>query len=341
MFEQEIAKKKAEIENTEYVSKSMKSLFGCDIPGFSEMPVRKHRHPLSPIVGEYDFDPKKLRRILINLSLKNPIMLLGPKGSGKTSFVEQFYARLGAPYVCFNGSPSVDEDLLLGRLDYDGERVKQVDGIVTACLREGIPFCLDEIAAVPNRVIVGLHAILEKSPTITLNTSGIDPEIGYVESIRKASVVRHPLFQFWATDNTGGKVDGAVGYDRNVLDCATRSRFSTFDWNYMSPEKEKALLKKLAPSLDKEHVSLLVDYANEIRGLFMKEEMFEPLSLRELIRWAQLAQAYGNLDESFVDGVFMAFNESDQVAMTEIWGEKMGGELVLPDAVDSETAKAA
>ncbi len=93
--------------------------------------------------------------------LKQPVLLKGPTGCGKSRFVEHMAAKLGRPLVtvaCHDDTSAVD---LLGRyLVKAGETVWQ-DGPVTRAVREGAVLYLDEIAEARSDVVVVLHPLAD------------------------------------------------------------------------------------------------------------------------------------------------------------------------------------
>ncbi|ELY3940908.1 hypothetical protein V2F01_006072, partial [Pseudomonas aeruginosa] len=68
-------------------------LFGFSTPlkGFEKpIPVPSERHPLSPSVdSNYVFNESLVRRVLLSMATKDSIMLVGEKGTGKSSLINQ------------------------------------------------------------------------------------------------------------------------------------------------------------------------------------------------------------------------------------------------------------
>lgn len=61
-------------------------------------------------------------------------MLVGDKGTGKSSLVAQVHNRLNKPLLGINGSSGVDETHLLGSKTIEGGDVKSFDGVLSYAL---------------------------------------------------------------------------------------------------------------------------------------------------------------------------------------------------------------
>ena len=109
------------------------------------------------------------------------IMLTGEKGTGKTTFVQQFCARLNIPLMTICGGPGLNESFLMGGKTIEASSVKSVDGLVSYCLRWGINILIDEIAAIKPSVLVSINDVLNGDQTITLKHHGLDPSKTPVE----------------------------------------------------------------------------------------------------------------------------------------------------------------
>ncbi|MCO4745012.1 MAG: CbbQ/NirQ/NorQ/GpvN family protein [Proteobacteria bacterium] len=91
--------------------------------------------------------------------LRQPLLLRGPTGCGKSRFVEHMAHRLGRPLVtvaCHEDTSATD---LLGRFLIQGGDTVWQDGPVTRAVRQGAILYLDELAEARPDVIVALHPL--------------------------------------------------------------------------------------------------------------------------------------------------------------------------------------
>jgi MoxR-like ATPase len=312
--------------------------FKNPIEGF-EKPIRiaAERHPFCPEVNrDYVFSEDMVARLLGSYAARENIMLIGEKGTGKSSMVEQFCARLNLPLMVINGGPGLDETHLMGCKTIESGTVKSVDGDLSYCIRHGIPVLIDEIATIKPSVLVSINDVLNGNKVITLKHHGIDPTMTPAELARKDGsmvIQRHPEFRLFATDNTGGK----VGKDPRYAGVATqnsavRSRFTTFKVGFLKPAQElKALVGATGGKLPIDTAKSMVEFAIRVRANFELGEMYDTVSFRELQRWARKTLVYGNVHTAFVDAIYTAMEESDQVVAAEIFDLAIGSKLELPN----------
>lgn len=344
----------------------IQSLFGLERPLNLNLPlsVREQPHAIAPAIKDHHFDPELLRRTILSRIDGEPLMLLGDKGTGKTSFVEQLHARLGLPLLSINGGPGVDEDYLFGRAGFDGNAVTDLDGLLSYGIRHGISVCVDELSAIPAKVLLSMNDVLEQGEVIVLKHHGIDPSAKPEEllGVGRNVIVRHPGFRFIATDNTGGKTIRDSRFNGSgKINGATRSRFTYLNVNHMPREAEKAVLENVAMShwrvnglsgADRDAIlkpalktmDAMMDFAERFRTGFSQEETLDTISLRELKRWVRKFMTYGSLDAAFEDAVYSGLEESDQSFSHEVYLECFGTspELLLNASLNyGDAAKAA
>lgn len=336
-------------------------LFGFDEPiqGFEDpIQIPAEKSPFVPDIDPgYVFTPDLVRRVLLSVGARENVMLVGDKGTGKTSFVQQFCGRLNLPLMSITGGPGLDETYLMGSKTIENGSVKSVDGILSYCLRHGICVLVDELANINPRVLVSINDVLNGDKRITLKHHGIDPELLPVElaSLQGSMTInRHPMFRFFATDNTGGKKTGDPRYAGiMVQNTAVRSRFTNFKVGFMPADKElKALRQVTGDLMDVGTAAQIVELAVRVRKAFQQGEMEDTLSFRELKRWACKALAYGQrqtlttpdfkdktvimpcITTSFVDAVYAAMEEEDQEVVQELFHLTFGYALELPSEYD-------
>jgi hypothetical protein len=288
-------------------------------------------------------------------------MLTGLKGSGKTATPAQIYAGLGQGMLSFNCGPSVEVEDLLGAPTYDGNSVVDMHGIMLYCFTQGIPLVLEEISGLSEGVLLSVSDILERGDTFTMKNRGFKPGMPSTSLLDEGyTFIRHPGFQLWATDNTGGKIDGdAALVGRSLIDAPIRSRIAMFQHAYVSSDVEKAILLKVAKNnphwasvssanMEKAIISVIeaiVSVAGESRELTKNGAMYEPISMRETIKWVNATLAYLLLqtpangkyllseasDLAFVDSVYSAYCEHDREQLNSCWLSAYQCNIPLPN----------
>lgn len=322
-------------------------LFGFDTPvkGFDKEPIAipTEAHPLSPEIDKgYVFSKSQVRRFLLSMEARESIMLVGDKGTGKSSFIQQVMARMNLPLLAINGGPSLDEVDLLGCKTIKDVNVAYVDGILSYAFRKGVPVLIDELCTLKPGVLVAINDILQGDRVVTLKHHGIDPtldprELQNIEG--SMSIVRHPFFRLFATDNTGGKAARDARFSGvHTQNSAVRSRFTSFKVVFMRPEDEvKALWNAVnegyseEEQVDRKLLELMVEFAFRFRAAFEQGESFDNISFRELKRWAKKYASYGDLDEAFVDALYTNLEDTDQQLAEELFTETFGRDLRLTE----------
>ncbi len=328
------------IESTEFKEVYIHELFGFDKPllGFEEpITIPAVAHPLTPTLDpDYVFSPSLVRRTLLSMSARESIMLVGDKGTGKSSYVQQLMARLNNPLLTINAGPGVDESYLLGCKTIEDGSVKNVDGLLSYAVRHGIPVLIDELCTLRPGVLVSINDILQGDNLITLKHHGIDPSIdprSILDMEGTMSIVRHPAFRLFATDNTGGKSqkDGRFA-GVNTQNSAVRSRFTSFKVTFMAPDKEVLALGKASGNqLAVETIKSMVELGFRFRQAFEQGEAHDNLSFRELKRWAKKSALYGDNNEAFVDAIYTNLESGDQLLAENLFNETFGIELELTE----------
>lgn len=337
---------------------SMKSvylhkLFGFinPIQGFEEaIQIPVETSPFVPDINpEYIFDPDMVGRVMRSYASRENMMFNGEKGTGKTTFVQQFCARLKIPLMSITGGPGLDEVYLMGSKTIEDGSVKSVDGVLSYCLRHGINILIDEIAAIKPSVLVSINDVLNGDQVITLKHHGLDPAVT-PDELAKAegsmTIKRHRRFRLFATDNTGGKMgrDASRYSGVNTQNSAVRSRFTCFKAAFMHPAFElKALIGSTNGALPRDIGKMMIELAIRIRASFEQGEMSDTCSFRELQRWARKSLVYGrpdandvtrripNCDKAFVDAIYTGMEETDQDVARSFYELVFGTEIELPN----------
>jgi len=215
----------------------------------------------------YIEDKGLIRKVLACLANRQPVMLDGHTGVGKTKAVEQIAALLGKPLLKIQGAEDMETATLLGHLEIDKNGTYWVDGLITTAVKQGFMLYFDEINAAPAGVKIALHGLLDDQRTIVL----ADHHGEKIEA--------HEQFLFIAACNPSehGAYIGAG--DENL---AFKNRFSTIHVGYLDAKTEVKLLRSLYKTIDVETIKNLVKSANMVRHLFLNDEIMGVISTRDL-----------------------------------------------------------
>lgn len=206
----------------------------------------------------------------------------GPKGVGKTTLTEQFYARLGVPVVALTCNRRIPISDFIDKMIPDGSGGwSQVPGPLKIAMMMGFPVVLNEPSRMEPSDLVAMHDIIDRGLLVC--------DDGEVVRAARGFVVH-------ATDNTMGFGDDTGSYaDANSLDHATLSRFLKAEVGYPEKDVEQAILvKKTGMSLA--NATLFVGFANAVRQAYVKGDSAITMGIREVIDWAEASMYFSAID---------------------------------------------
>ena len=162
---------------------------------------------------------EKFEEILTLIQLDEPVMLIGPAGSGKNHSISQIARALGLHMYYTNNASN--EFKLTGFIDAGG--AYRDTEFYKAFKNSGI-FFLDEIDNSDPSALIVINSALAN---------------GYM-AFPHETIERHPDFRMVAAANTWGKGSDLQYVGRNALDGATLDRFDNVFFDY-DRKLEKAL----------------------------------------------------------------------------------------------------
>lgn len=238
--------------------------------------------------------------------LQEPLYVFGPTGCGKTSCIKQLAARLNYPVFEVTGHGRLEFADLVGHLTVKDGNMTFEYGPLALAMRHGAILLLNEIDLTSPEIAAGLNSVLDGSPLCIAENGG---EI----------IQPHPMFRFVATANTNGAGDDTglyQGAQRQNL--AWLDRFTICEVGYPAADVEKKLLAQRFPSLPETLCATMVDYANEVRKLFMGEASTGNLtntievtfSTRSLLRWGDLTVRFQPLAHQGIQPVTYALDRA-------------------------------
>ena len=194
--------------------------------------------------------------------------LSGPKGTGKTTCVEQLCARLQLPLIQVTARADMCWDELIVAKDLIGGDTVDVDGALTRAMRSGSIFMINEAGYLKSTETVALHDLVLRN-RITIPGSG---EV----------VVAKPGFGIVATSNSNGSGDttGQYGGERRQ-NAAWMDRFYLSEVSYLPRDVEERIFAAKVPDLGDETRGLLLDVADMSRAAFNNPEGREAKTLEE------------------------------------------------------------
>lgn len=227
-------------------------------------------------VTEIDIRHEKLEVLLHVMSTKQPALIVGPAGTGKTHAAFQASQAFQLPFYSISVGAQTSKTDLVGYLSPMGR-------YMTTAFRDayenGGVFLMDEMdAGNPNVLIIVNQALAaDRAP------------------FPDGMVQKHEDFIFIATANTFGLGANRQYVGRNQLDAATLDRFVTVEWpvdeklegllvaNYKHGERWHNVVRKVRTHVDSTGIRAVVSPRMTIRGAMLLEL---DIPIREVIEMA-------------------------------------------------------
>jgi cobaltochelatase CobS len=271
-------------------------------------------HPLVPKARPgYVFRPEMVREFAwavwpSDLGAPTPMLFTGPKGSGKTSFVEQMAAICNTPVHRVNLNVATSVRHLKGRQVAREGSTGFLPGVIPTAMEEGAWLLLDELSGATPPVALSLFPVFEPTGAVLLEDA---------EPQRYA--FRHPEFRLFCTDNTIGAEQEETRFDYSgtnpdVNEALLDRIGSTIHVGYLKPEEEDAAVRGIVPHADELVIQLAIRVARKIR----EGGIGTGFSTRMVVEWVRRMAApkrvivNGELDTVPVD--FPAPNEIIEAA---------------------------
>lgn len=295
---------------------------GAEVHGFAE----NDSQWLVPINPDYIFDNTDAMRMMHQVwgrELERPesrhrkgIYFSGPTGSGKTSFVEQFFARLNVPLLRATWNPKREaEDMVSTQTLVDGDLLPRDQAIAIAA-RQGLPVLINEVDLADPGELMALADVVEKGLITLPNGQAFTAERGFI---------------VFCSANTAGTDDEAgIHHGTRSQNVAFLRRFFHVHMGYPDLDAEVEYLQTAFPKAEQTFLECAAKVAVKIRQAFEgtadKERLSSPISRPELLDWVDMMFRFEglkskgkNVAEFAMDMCFARrLNEADRITVFSI-----------------------
>lgn len=202
------------------------------------------------------------------------VLIIGPKGTGKTTLVREFSAKKNIKLESINFSLRTRESHLVGSKSLENGSIGFDEGILVKSMREGNMLYLDEINAAEADVLLRLDEALDDRRQIVLKESG--GELIQANSGWFVVATINPLTHV-----------GTKELPPQIL-----SRFPVrIRLEYPPEEIELQIVKKYISGSNDKELLHGIKLANLLRQAAAVEELYYSPSLRETIAFGKLLDA--------------------------------------------------
>jgi nitric oxide reductase NorQ protein len=222
-----------------------------------------------------------LTALLNDLAFGEPLILKGPKGSGKTLAIEQLCSKNGVPMIRENCNSGTDETQLIGSFGMEGTDVHFCLGSLPLAIETANEYgeaflVLEEINTLRPQVQSMVFSVADYRRAVEA------PALGHKFSLKKGA-------SLWVIGTMNPGYSGTY-----QLNEALRSRFDFIEVGYMPERQEQDLLEmsyKTPADLDQRR------FAKGLLVLAQESRTYEwdyALSTRDLVHTIHKAEKLGN-----------------------------------------------
>lgn len=218
----------------------------------------------------------------------------GPKGAGKTTVVEQFFARLGVPVLAITCNRRVPLSDYISKMVPDGEGGWiDTPGPLMIAMQEGYPVILNEPSAMDEADLIAMHDIIDRGLLVTDGGKVVHAARG---------------FMVFASDNTMGYGDDTGAYGgTGPMNGATMRRFLKDEVDYPAEAEEIQILRGYFPNTPEDVLKGFVTFANLMREPYRRNQSQVTMGTGELKDWVECAAYFNGLSAQRRSPAWFAF----------------------------------
>lgn len=202
------------------------------------------------------------------------VLILGPKGTGKTTLVRKFAQMIGKKLYSINFSLRTRESHLVGSTTLKNGSTEFALGIIPQSMQEGAILYLDELNTAEPDVLIRLDEALDDRRELVLKEAG---EVTHIKA--------HPKWFVIATINPLSHA-GTKELPPQLL-----SRFPIRLVLDYPPENVERQIIKMYSDVNGEDLRKAITLATKLRNAAKVEDVFYSPSLRETIAFAKLIES--------------------------------------------------
>jgi len=199
-----------------------------------------------------------------------PVLLIGPGGSGKSEAVERAFIVRQQPLQIVSCNPSMTADDFEGRIDLRGGETIFTPSPCAVALREGHGVLLDEADALNPDACFSLYRVLDGKDMRVIR-----------DGLCRSVVERHKNFRIVGTQNTVGRGDETGLYHgRSLQDEPFIDRWANYiNVDFPAPEVETLIITKRT-GLSKKQAERIVRVATELRKALANGDVLVAATMR-------------------------------------------------------------
>lgn len=270
----------------------------------------EEKNQIKPVPADLFIDKKVWNTLAVSLNIDKYVILLGPKGCGKTQTAQALAKAYQMEYVSFNmGAAFKPKQMFCGMLQAEDGSTKFIESEFLKAFQNTTPtlIFLDEITRTPQTASNYLMTILDR------NQSYI-----YIEELGKR-VYKGSGVKFIAAGNIGSQYT-----DTRTMDGALWDRFTKVPVDYLPFSQEMDLIIQRAPKAAKKSVEVLIKRAQKCRDAEKEGSLQTGISTRQLIDMAHYLENGLSLEDvyevvflnNFINGNNDEIKEAKQICQS-------------------------
>lgn len=253
------------------------------------------------------------------------VYFFGPTGSGKTSLIQQFYARLNIPVILISWAGNRKLDDLLTSTGIVLGDTTTIENALPLAANNGWPVIQDELDAAQPDELLGMNPMVETGVITLPNGDVIHAKRGFVSH---------------GTGNTGTIMDvDGIHAGTKSQNVSVVSRYFQCEVGYPDQDAEAAWLAQMVPSAQPELVACVAQGISKIRQAYVgtdngEERLPAPIRRPQGQDWLEAMMAFEGWRKAD-PGINLAFETLKGVYGATVMNAYPSAEKVLKEIVDN------